>query len=127
MIAASTSSRALEAASSAASSRIVWSEEVGRLKNGDTYAIFTAFSVADPIHLGGELRGVRVNLAGPDWKDVVYVEESEIAEWKKRVEWLAKMAKTYPNETGPFVTRRPADDPPFAFYFSYQGGDHATV
>lgn len=73
---------------------MVWSEPVGSLESGDAHAVFTAFSVTDPNSPGSQLRGVRVNLEGLDWKSVVYIEESEVAAFKKRADWLAKAART---------------------------------
>src|SRR6266700_2144638 len=78
------SRRALEAAASPTTAKVLWSEPVGRLESGETHALFTAFSVADPIQLGHQLRGVRVNLASPDYHGVVYVEGAEIAALKNR-------------------------------------------
>ena len=111
--------RALEAASSRAGG-VLRSEPVGRLQSGETRADFTAFAVSDPVHVGHELRGVRVELASPEYSGVVYIEGAEIAAVKARADWLARMARDYPNETAPFAIGGARDDPACPLAFTYQ-------
>jgi hypothetical protein len=119
--------RPFAAAASEVSAQVVWFEAIGRLENGETSAAFTALAVMDPEHLGHQLRGLRVDLAMPDWKGVVYVEESAIGNLKKHADWLAKMAKLYPKETGPFSDRGEFDDPAPPLYFEYRGAGREGI
>jgi hypothetical protein len=116
-----TQRRALEAAASSPTALVVWSEPVGRLENGETRAAFNAFSVVDPMRPGHQVRGLRVDLAIPNWSGIVYVEEGEIVDLKKCADWLARMARTYPEVQDTFsVGGRATEDPPLAFRFSYR-------
>jgi hypothetical protein len=121
--------RALEAAASAASAHVVWSKPVGRLQSGETRAVFSAFSVTDPTRSGRQLRGIRVDLVLPDWSGVAYVEEAEVADLKKCADWLAKMAKTYPDVTDTFsIGGGQAEDPTRPFRLSYtRAGNNPTL
>ena len=112
--------RYLETAASDASAQVVWSQPLGVLESGETRAVFTALAVMDPMHVGHQLRGVRVDLSKPDWKGVAYVQESDIPILKKDADTLAKDAKEYPKETAPFMTHGLVSDPVPPLFLSYR-------
>jgi len=100
---------------------VIWSQALGLLENGETRAAFTALAVTDPMHVGKQVRGVRVDLSTPDWKGVLNVKEVEIAVLKKHADWLVKAAKHYPKSTDLFSDRGERDDPTAPLYFEYRG------
>ena len=119
------SRHAFETAASASNTQVFWSEEVGRLESGETYADFIAFSVANPADFGHQLRGIRLDLGEPGHKQVVYIESMDVAALRSRADWLARSAKKYPNETHPFVVGGARDDPrcPFDLTYQHSGND----
>jgi hypothetical protein len=78
---------------------------------------------------GRQLRGIRLDLASPGWSGIVYVEEAGIADLKKCADWLARMARTYPDVTDTFsIGGNPSEDPPRPFRFSYhRTGNNPTL
>jgi hypothetical protein len=119
--------RYLEIAASDVSANVIWSQALGVVQDGETRAAFTALAVTDPMHAGKQLRGVRVDLATPDWKGVVNVKEVEIPVLKKHADWLAKVAKDYPKSTDTFSNRGEGDDPAPPLYFEYRGAGKDAI
>jgi hypothetical protein len=100
---------------------VIRSQALGLLENGETRAAFTALSVTDPMHVGKQLRGVRVDLATRDWKGVLNVKEIEIPVLNKHADWLAKAAKHDPKSRDFFSDCGERDDPAPPLYFEYRG------
>ncbi len=73
-----TSPAGFATAASAASARVLWSQNIGRLDSGESHAVFTALAVENPAAAATptQFRGLRVDLNWAGGSDSLYVDES---------------------------------------------------
>ncbi|MCZ6503889.1 MAG: hypothetical protein O6945_15425 [Gammaproteobacteria bacterium] len=81
-------------------SRVIWSEEVGRIESTDAQAVITAVVVEKSQNIPGRVRGVRVDLKNETSTDQIYVEEKELVYLKRDLTRMDCSIARMRNESG---------------------------
>jgi hypothetical protein len=90
----------LEAFAGQATAQVTWSKEVGRIESAEARVVVTALVVKDEMQPRRRMRGIRIELAGPNATDRVYLAEPELEVVKKALEGIESGIDSFRNERG---------------------------
>ena len=82
----------LEAFAKQKGSRIIRSEEIGRIESSEANAMITALAVEDTAQPPDRLQGVRIDLSDQDGKDQVYLGEETLPAFRDALDQISRDA-----------------------------------